>query len=109
MRRAVLPRVLPSPFSEPPGLVKLQASIPAPPAIEGLLTRAHLARHLCPAVKPLPGSIFASRNLPTLFRGVLLPAISRCRFSGTAQRLRPRDSYPVCLHEGHKPRSAVNG
>ena len=90
MRRAVLPRVLPSPFSEPPGLVKLQASIPAPPEIEGLLTRAHLARHLCPAVKPLPGSIFASRNLPTLFRGgVLLPAISPVRFSGTAQRLRP--------------------
>ena len=29
---------LPSPFSEPPGLVKLQASIPAPPEIEGLLT-----------------------------------------------------------------------
>ena len=55
MRRAVEPHVHP-PLFEPPDLVKLQASIPAPPATEGLLTRAHLARHLCPAVKPLPGS-----------------------------------------------------
>ena len=94
MRRAVQPRVLPPPLSEPPGLVKLQASIPAPPAVEGLLAHAHLATHLCPAVRPLPGSTFASRNLPTLLHGVLLLAISPCRFSGTAQRLRPRDSYP---------------
>ena len=64
MRRAVQPRVLAPPLSEPPGLVKLHASVIAPPAEEGSLT-PNLRHIFAPPSDPCRVRTFAARSLPT--------------------------------------------
>ena len=96
MRRAVQPG-----SSRPRSLSRLawssfQASVIAPPAVEGLLAHAQLATHLFPTVRPLPGSILPPELADDLLHGVLLACYLALPVFGDGAKLalERSSSYP---------------